>query len=205
MAFLLNGGGSGCPPTEAPPAGYDNPFRFNASGDLWLRNSFDSFRFHGAARHDVTSVIALGSADAPTNGNIAAGSFSNVPVTNNLSSDVVVMVAYDLYVDISVRGSSLVSVGLTGYYNGAALPRVSTSSVRTGMSTYYARVANGYASNPFNPGIESGGSATMVLAPGASATISAQLDTTFVEGAPTGFDVIYLAACAVRVYSYVVA
>lgn len=208
-AFRETDGTGGCPPTETPPTGYEIPFRFDDLGNLWINGCFDNFKFFGIARHDITTPVILGTGPAPVNtaddivsgAGITAGTYGSLNITNDTACTIGILLGYDLNADLDVKGTHLVKIILSGRWNGANVDVISCSSVRTG-ATDYARCISGNAANPHDPGIEGGGSASMTLAPGATATIGARLFLQYAEGSPDGVDQIVSSGSAVRVYGY---
>lgn len=209
-SFRLTDGSGGCPPTETPPPGYyEIPFRFDASGNLWITGCFDNFKFFGYARHDLPTPVVMGQGGAPLNtaddivsgDGITAGAYTSLNITNDTPCTIGVLLGYDLNADLDVKGTNYAIITLSGRWNGANVDTVKCSSVRTGSSAY-ARCFSGNAANPHDPAIEAGGAPGMTLAPGASAVVGCRLFLTYGEGAPDGVDRIVSAGSAVRVYGY---
>lgn len=209
--FRLTGGGGGCPPTETPPSDYDNHFRFDSAGRLWLKECFDGFRFLGSARHDITSNSVFGSSTVPVTSTgvsgppITAGTYTNVLVTNSTPCTMGILVGYDLSTDMYVSQDHMALVSLAGRWNGAVISQIDVSSIYIDSTdtTGGIRVLQAAAANPHDPSIEAGGAASLTLAPGASATVSCRLYVSYYVGAADGIDQFNAANSVVRVYGYI--
>lgn len=210
-AFRETDGSGGCPPTADPVAGYEIPFRFDSGGNLWITGCFDSFKFFGIARHDIGSPEILGvpartpvntTSDIISGAGISAGTYTSLNITNTTDCTLGILLGYDLNADLDVKGTSLAKIILSGRWNGAHVDLIACSSVRTGAAAY-CRTISGNAANMHDPVIEAGGSASMTIAPGATANVGARLFLQYVEGAPDGSDRIVSSGSAVRVYGYV--
>lgn len=209
--FRLQDGSCGCPPTETPAADFRNAFRFDDAGCLYIDGCFPSFKFLGAARHDITTPTILGVAgstpvntadDIVSGDGVTAGTYTSLNITNTSNCDMGYLLGYDLNADLDVSGNSLVKWILSGRWNGANVDVIFCSSVRiTGAGP--VRCLSGNAAAPHDPAIEAGGAASLTLAPGASATIGARLFLQYAEGAPDGVDQVVSSGSSVRVYGYV--
>lgn len=209
--FRLTDGSSGCPPTETPPGNYEIPFRVDDAGRLWITSCFKNLRYFGAARHDLfeqtrlgVSPIPLSTADDIISGaGVTAGTYTNLTVTNTTDCDMGLLLAYDLSVDIEVLGNNLARWVMSGRYNGANHDTIAVSSIRTTGSTTYNRYITACSAAPHDAGIEAGGSPSLVLAPGVSATIGVKIFCQYAVGTPDTFDNVTQSNAAVRVYGYV--
>lgn len=206
----LTDGSSGCPPTETPPADYVNPFRFDDAGRLWLVDPLQ-FRYFGAARHDVTSqsgfigdasLAVSTSADIVSGTSVTQGTYTNLVVTNTTPSNMGVLVSHDIVVDMATKSENLVRVVVSARWNGAHHSLATASSINTDDTSHFVRSEYNGSSNPHDLVLESTGVASLVLAPGASATVGAKLFIVYTVGTPTGTEVIYAASSAVRAYGY---
>lgn len=206
--FLLTGGGAGCPPTQAPPAGYENPFRFNDAGFLWLNGCFPGLRYFGAARHDIAASGVLGSGSYPVDSGVlsapvTAGTYTNLTVTNDTDCTLGILLGYDMFVDIQARADNLVRWVVAASWNGVVHSQNALSSTRLNGSTALIRTQATSGANPHDLGLESGGVATMTLAPGASGLVGCQLFLQYKLGASTGTESVFESYSAVRAYGYV--
>lgn len=209
--FRLTGGTGGCPPTETPPSDYENQFRFDDAGRLWLKPCFEGFKFLGSARHDISTNTVFGISSTPistaediVSGNgITAGTYANVTITNDTPCDMGVLLAYDLSVDLYVADDHLAVVALSGRWNGAHHSQINVSSVyHAAGSGDGIRVLQAAAAAPHDTNIEAGGAPSLTLAPGASATVGCRLFLQYVVGSPDGIDQFNAASSIVRVYGY---
>lgn len=133
--FRLTGGGGGCPPTETPPNTYQNPFRFDDAGRLWLKDCSVGLHYLGEARHDIASNTLFGEASTPVTSDvvngapITAGTYTNAVVTNNTNCTLSVLIGLELSTDLYVRQDQFALVTLSARLNGANVSRVATSSI----------------------------------------------------------------------------
>lgn len=207
----LTDGTGGCPPTQAPPADYENPFRFDSAGRLWITSCFKGFRYFGAARQDLFVSGTLGDATWVPAGagllvgaGIPGGEKTPLLITNSTECTMGVLLGLDLTADIEVRADNQAIWTLSSRWNGAHHSLCSLSNAKIAGSTALVRQALATSANPHDLGFEAGGTvAALQLAPGASATIGAQLFLHYAVGSPTGTETIHSSASAVRVYGYV--
>lgn len=206
---LLDDTTCGCPPTETPPVDYVNPFRFTDDGCMWVTGCFKGLQYFGAARHDIgTSGVIGGSGYAVDSGDlsvpISAGTYEDLVITNDTTCDIGILIGYDMFVDIQARADHLVKWIVTGKWNGSVHSQNSLSSIyHDGLSDLIRHQATAGA-NPHDVSIEAGTGPSMTLAPGASATVSAQLFVQYVLGSATGDEAIFSSYSAVRAYGYVI-
>lgn len=226
-AIRLSDGSGGCPPTQTPPAGYDNPFRFDSAGRLWVTSCFRGFQYLGAARHDLPVFGILGGPWVPAGasllagGGIVGGTYATIAVTNGTECTMGIMLAMDMTLDLEVRADNLSVWSLSSRWNGAHHSLCQTSNVHISNSTELVRQYLGASANLHDLGFElgltggvgtttvntatnPGGTALLQLAPGASATIGAKLFMHYAIGAATGTETIYKADSAVRAYGYMI-
>lgn len=210
--FRETNGSAGCPPTQDPPADYEIPFRFDDAGLLWITDCFKNVRFFGAARHDIdTQVGFIGSGgllvssnpDIVSGAGVTQGTYTNLTVTNDTQCDIGLLLGHDVFVDMSTKSVNLVRWVLSARVNGAHYSLSAASSVNTDDTEHFVRSQFTSSANPHNNGIEAGGANDLILTPGASMVIGAKMFVAYVVGAPTGTEVVYSAASAVRVYGYV--
>lgn len=205
---LLDDGTCGCPPTETPPVDYVTPFRFSDDGCLWITGCFTGFQYFGAARHDIGSAGVLGGAGYPVDAGglttpVTAGDYADLTITNDTTCNIGVLLAYDMFVDIQARADHLVKWVVTGEWNGVVHSQNSLSSIRIEDSTALVRYQAGAGANPHDVSIEAGTGPSLTLAPGASATVSAQLYLQYVLGSATGDEAVFSSYSVVRAYGYV--
>lgn len=211
--FRHTDGSEGCPPTETPPSTYVSPFRLDSAGRLWITQCFKGFRYFGAARHDVTSAVIIGSAtmmpsnshdDIINNVGFTAGSYRNLDITNNTECTIGLLVGLDSLADMTTYESNLVSWIVSSRWNGVYHSESGASNPQIVGSVDYIRQHTNVSANPHDLGVEGGGPAFMSLAPGASGTVSSRMFVTYEGGAPTGLESITSANSAVRVYGYII-
>lgn len=211
--ILLTGGTCGCPPTETPPAGYQNHARVDDGGCLWFNSCYSSFKFVGAARHDIGTSVVIGpspgtapvstESDIVSGNGVTSGTFNTITVTNNTECTLGLLLGMDLSTDTSINQSHLMKVVLSSRWNGAPYSSISTSNTYVTGSTAIARQLLQGAANPHDTGIEGGGAANLTLAPGASGVVGAKIFLQYVTGASDGIDQINQSFSSIRVYSYV--
>jgi len=213
--FRLTDGSDGCPPTEAPPASYENPFRFDSAGRLWVTQCFRGFRYFGAARHDIRDDVIIGSAtcmpssaaDIVSGTGVAAGTYRNVTVTNDTECTLGILLSLDTIVDMSTYGGNFVGWAISARWNGVNKGSTSQSNPQIIGSTALIRQNSGVSANPFDPGVEAGSAPTITLAPGASGVVSSKMFLRYwggTPGTPTGTEIVHNASSAVRVYGYII-
>lgn len=210
--FRLTGGGSGCPPTQAPPSDYQNPFRFDDAGKLWITSCFKGFRYFGSARHDVGTTYQLGSdrvlesgaSDIISGNGITAGNYIMLTITNDTDCNIGVLLASDIYVDWLTSTNNMVRWVLSERWNGNnhAISAVSSPLISPGTETIRQQASG--SANPHNLNLEGYGGLPLTLAPGASAQVGCSLFLQYAIGAPTGSEYVYSAYSAVRAYGYVI-
>lgn len=223
----LSDGSSGCPPTETPPSDYDNPFRFDSAGRLWITSCFRGFQYLGAARHDLPTYGILGSewvlpgAGLLVGPGIVGGTYATLAITNGTECTMGFMFSMDMTLDLEARADNLAIFSLSTRWNGAHHSLAQTSNVHISGSTALVRQYINGGANPHDLGFElsggggvgtttvntgdnPGGTALLQLAPGASATVGAKLFLHYGIGAPTMTETVFLAASAVRCYGYMI-
>lgn len=196
--FRLTGGGGGCPPTETPPNTYQNPFRFDDAGRLWLKDCSVGLHYLGEARHDIASNTLFGEASTPVTSDvvngapITAGTYTNAVVTNNTNCTLSVLIGLELSTDLYVRQDQFAVVTLSARLNGANVSRVATSSIYLDTGSDGIRNIGTAAAGP-HP--------VTTLAPGQQATFGCRLYLGYYVGAPDGItDQFNTANSVVRVY-----
>lgn len=208
--FRLTDGSSGCPPTEAPPADYEIPFRFDVAGKLWITSCFKNLKYFGAARHDIGSqvgFIGFGDLLVSTDPDIVSGSgvtqgtYTNLNVTNTSECDIGILIGLDVFADMSTRSNNLVRWCLSSRINGAHYSLAAASSINTDNTAHFVRSQFQSSANPHDVGIETG-TTPLTLASGATMIVGAKMFIEYVVGSPTGTEVVNSAASAVRVYGY---
>lgn len=212
--FHLTDGTCGCPPTATPPVGYQNHARLDDAGCLWFDSCYKSFRFVGAARHDIGTPVIIGNdpGTAPTStdddivsgAGVTFGTFNTLTVTNTTECTLGLLFGMDLSTDTSINQAHLLKVVMSSRWNGAPHSTISTSNVNVAGSTAIARQILQGAANPHDTSIETGGPPSLVLAPGASGTVGCKIFLEYVVGGYDGIDRINQSGASVRVYSYVV-
>lgn len=213
VGFRLTDGSSGCPPTQTPPADYTIPFRYDDAGRLWIIDPLQ-FRYFGAARHDIASqsgVIGDSSLAVSSDPGIIAGdsvtqgTYTPIIVTNDTQKNMGVLLSHDVVVDMSTKSQNLVRIVLSARWNGAHHSLAAACSINSDDTSHFVRSVYTASSNPHDLTLEATGTAGLVLAPGASATVGAKLFVVYAVGAPTGTEVIVAASSAVRAYGYTLA
>lgn len=211
--FRLTDGSSGCPPTETPPADYTIPFRFDDAGRLWLKDPLQ-FRYFGAARHDIASQVGfIGGAGLLVTSDpgiiagdsVTQGTPANLLVTNDTTNNMGVLVSHDLTVDMATKSENMVQIVASARWNGAHHSLATASSINDDTTSHFVRSLYNASSNPHDLGFEGSGTALLTLAPGESATVGCKIFIEYAVGAPTGTEVIYRLASAVRAYGYTLA
>lgn len=210
--FRLTGGSSGCPPTATPPSGYQNPFRFDSAGKLWITGCFQGFQYFGAARHDSavgtpgTSGLGLTTASPYYTGTkVTAGTRTTRTITNTTQCTIGILLGHDIIVDLQVSEDRWAVMHLSETWNGVhhSGAAVSSKYISAGGGDYVRQFLHGSA-NPHDVGADASGGSTLQLAPGASATIGAQFYISYGVGSPTStYDYIWGSNSAVRIYGYV--
>lgn len=223
--FRLTDGTSGCPPTETPPATYENPFRFDTAGRLWITSCFKGFRYLGAARHDLPIFGVLGSEWVPADPGLLAGSgipggtYQTLNITNSTECPLGLMLSLDMTLDLEARADNLCIWSLSSRYNGAHHSLCQASNARVSDSTALVRQIITASANPHDLGFETGATggvgtidvdagtdgaaALLTLQPGASAQVGAKLFMHYAVGAATATETVYSAYSAIRVYGYI--
>lgn len=208
--FRLTNGTSGCPPIETPPASYVNPFRFDSAGRLWITSCFKGFRYFGAARHDLPLAGTVGSewilpgAGLLVGPGIAGGTHENLLITNDTECTLGVLLGLDVTTELAIRADNELVWTLSSRWNGVHHSLCQSSNAQISGSTALVRQYIGASANPHDLGFEAGGtSAALQLAPGASATVGAQLFCHYGVGAATGTETVYACSAAVRAYGYI--
>lgn len=206
---LLDDASCGCPPTETPPVDYVNPVRFSDDGCMWITGCFTGFQYFGAARHDIGTSGVLGGTGYPVDSGdltvpVTAGTYEDLTITNDTTCTIGVLLAYDMFVDIQARADHLVKWIVAGKWEGAVHSINACSSIRIDGSSDLVRYQAGASANPHDVSIEAGTGPSLTLAPGASATVSAQLFLQYVLGSATGDEAVFSSYSAVRAYGYVI-
>jgi hypothetical protein len=215
--FRLTPDVAGCPPTLTPPTDYENPFRVDAAGALWIRKCFKGLRYFGAARHDINEWTTLGGKTAKAgsggqwtsaSGGISAGTYRNITITNQTECPMAFLLGHDTVVELSTRGDNQVIWVIESKWNGEHHDWERCSNNRwyaeTAMSEKLTREIFNTSSCPHDKGFEETGQLSLTLSPGESATVSAKMHAFYLEGAPSGSETILFAASAVRVWGYIV-
>lgn len=210
--FRLTGGTEGCPPTETPPSSYVSPFRLDSAGRLWITQCFRGFKYFGAARHDISTPVIIGSAtalpstagDIVSGTNLTAGTYTSLTVTNDTECTIGLLTGLDTVVDLTTYESNIVMWTVSSRWNGVYHSSSNVSNPQIAGSTDYIRQLNNVSANPHDLGVEGGGAPTMSLAPGATGIVSAKMFVSYNSGAATGLESITAANSAVRVYGYVI-
>lgn len=225
-AIRLSDGSGGCPPTQTPPASYDNPFRYDSAGRLWITSCFRGFQYLGAARHDLPTYGVLGTDVTPSPGllvgaGVSQGTYQTLQITNGTECLMGFLFAIDMTLDLEARADNLCVWSLSSRWNGAHHSLCQASNVRISGSTALVRQYLNAHANPHDSGFElggtggvgtvtidtgdnPGGTALLQLAPGASATVGAKLFFHYAIGAATGTETVFQAASAVRCYGYMI-
>lgn len=201
--FRLTGGSSGCPPTATPPSGYQNPFRFDSAGRLWITSCFKNFQYFGEARQDLLSMQATDADNyngASTNF-LSRGTIKTRTITNTTQCTLGILLAHDVIVDLQNREDNWVWVGVSELWNGAVHATASVSSQHDLSGTDFVRSLLHGGAAPHDVGSPDGGS-SLQLAPGASATVGCRLKVDYNWGSPVFGDQL-IANSAVRIYGYV--
>ena len=210
--FRLTDGSDGCPPTETPPASYEIPFRFDSSGKLWITSCFKGMRYFGAARHDISTGVAMGSATCLNNQpwpgaasaqGISAGTYRKVTVTNDTECDIALLTGLDMTADVTALCNSLVYMRVAALWNGTAMTETTWSMPQLIGASGYVRMHGNVSANPHDAIVEGGGSPSMLLTPGQTGEISAKLYLNH-TGTPNGSETINSAASAIRIYGLIV-
>lgn len=210
--FRLTGGSSGCPPTATPPSSYQNPFRFDSAGKLWITGCFQGFHYFGAARHDISGGnqpgqpgYGLTTATPFYNGTkVTVGTRQTRTITNTTNCTLGFLLGHDLVVDIQCSEDRWAAVSLSETWNGVhhSSATLSTKYISAGGGDYIRQYLHNSA-NPHDVNKDATGGSSLQLAPGASATIGAQIYLRYFAGSPAGSDFLYSANSAVRIYGYV--
>lgn len=207
--FRLTGGGGGCPPTEEPPTGYQNPFRFDGAGRLWITSCFQGLQYFGAARHDITSGVAPSTATAPitTAGTagpaISAGTYTSRTITNNTPCNMAILLAHDIIADLTAHSDNWVQMTLSERWNGSEVAQASIYSIHDPFvgNGFFRTGLHGSAA-PHDVGADAAGGSTQIIPPGVSVVISARLYVAYPIGTYAPGDMINSASSAVRIYGY---
>lgn len=201
--FRLTGGSSGCPPTATPPSDYQNPFRFDSAGRLWITSCFKNFQYFGEARQDLLSVQATtdDNYDGPATNYLTRGTIKTRTITNNTQCTLGILLAHDLVVDLQNRQDNWIWVRVHELWNGASHASAAISSQHDLSAEDYVRALLHSGAVPHDVGAPNGGS-TLQLAPGASATVGCRLKVDYLWGSPVFGDQL-VANSAVRIYGYV--
>lgn len=210
--FRLTGGGAGCPPTATPPASYQNPFRFDSAGRLWITQCFSGFQYFGAARHDISSPIIPGQENAKISSApdivsgdpVSAGTYTSRVITNTTACTIGILLAHDLIVDATFHRNQYAFITVSERWNGAnhASATVSNQYDPFGAGGFIRQLMHSGA-NPHDVGADADGGSTLQLAPGASATVGARMYLSYPVGTTVPGDAINSANTAVRIYGYV--
>lgn len=212
--FRLTPPTAGCPPTETPITAYDNPFREDENGALWIKRCFPGFKYFGAARQDSGNGIPQIIGDGPvlltppggmnnTVNGISSGRFRNLTITNETNDTLAIITSLDLLADLTVRSDHIVSVAVQVRWNGQPISYTAVSTLQIYNSTKHVRQSLTVSANPHDPNIEVGGAPSMSLASGESGVVSARIHLTMGDnGIPTGTEVVNNFSSAVRVYGH---
>lgn len=187
------------------------PFRVDLAGALWIRSCFKDLRFFGAARHDVTSPIIVGSpsvgqvsnvTDIRTNGRgIVGGRYQSVIVTNSGDCAMGVLIGHDSGVDITSKGTNMLKWTLAAFWNGTYHSSSDVSTMYTGASEMVTQKL-WLSANPHDTGIEAGGPPSLVVQPGESAVVNARMFVSYEVGTADQTETINSGISAIRVYGY---
>jgi hypothetical protein len=184
----------------------------DSAGRLWITQCFKGFRYFGAARHDLDTAVVIGSASATPSSSadvvsgvgIAAGTYTNITVTNDTECTIGLLVGLDTIVDMATYEDNFVGWTIASQWNGVYHSSTGMSQPQIPGGTSYIRQKTNVSANPHDLGVEGGGSPTMSLAPGATGVVGAEMFLRYFSGTPTGLEYIYLALSAVRVYGYII-
>lgn len=208
--FRLTDGSGGCPPTATPPSGYQNPFRFDSAGKLWITGCFKGFQYFGAARHDIgggkpgTTGFAVTSASPYYTGSgWTGGTRKSQTITNTTNCTMGFLLAHDMIIDLTMYEDRYAIVYLTEKWNGVYHSHAAISNKYIAGGTSYCRQYLHNSASPHDVGADASGGSTLQLAPGASATVSAQFYMVYGTGSPAVNDYVNSASSAVRIYGYV--
>lgn len=211
--FRLTGGGGGCPPTATPPSGYENPFRFDDAGRLWLTDCFQGFQYFGAARHDLTESVAPTTDGAPVStapdvvsgSPVTAGSAQTRTITNTTNCTIGILLAHDIIADITAHTDNWLQLAVSERWNGDHHAQASIYTVHDPFGDHggFLRTALHGSANPHDVGADAAGGSSLQLTPGQSATVGARLYIAYPVGAYVPGDRINSASAAVRIYGYV--
>ena len=201
--FRLTGGGSGCPPTATPPSGYQNPFRFDSAGRLWITSCFKNFQYFGEARQDLLSMLTISddNYNGPQTNYLNSGRILTRTITNTTQCTMGILLAHDLVVDLQNREDNWIWVTVNELWNGAIHASASISSQNDLSGTDFVRALLHSGAAPHDAGAPNGGS-SLQLAPGASATVGCRLKVDYNWGSYVFGDQM-IANSAVRIYGYV--
>lgn len=210
--FRLNDGSSGCPVTETPPVSYQSPFRLDSAGRLWITQCFKGFRYFGAARHDISTPVIIGSATAmPSSSSdvvsgvgVTAGLYRNIEVVNDTECTIGILTGLDTVVDLTTYESNLVGWTVASRWNGAYHSSTYMTNPQIAGATGYIRQMTNVSANPHDLGLEEGAGPLMSLAPGMGGVVGAQMFLRYYSGSPTGSESITQALSAIRVYGYII-
>jgi hypothetical protein len=215
--FRLTPDVAGCPPTLTPPTTYENPFRVDAAGALWIRKCFKGLRYFGAARHDINEWVVLGGKTTQVgrgaewtkaSGGISAGTYRNITLTNQTECPMAFLLGHDTFVNLYTRGDNQVVWVIESKWNGEHHDWSRCSNNRwyndTTLSDKMTQDTFNTSACPHDNGFETTGQLSLTLAPGESATVSAKMHAFYQEGAPSGSEYILAAYSAVRVWGYIV-
>lgn len=207
----LTGNAAGCPPYEQPPSSYQNPFREDSSGRLWINACFSGFRYFGAARHDTKGVGVPGNDLWPVNtsGNfvngvgVRAGTYKTRTITNNTNCTMGILLGHNIATTIESKLSNMILLALDERWNGKShsVAAVSTE-YQSGNGSIQRQLLNSGA-NPHDVGADASGGSSLQLAPGESATVGARLYLRYSIGSPAPGERIFNSYSAVRIYGYV--
>lgn len=212
--FRLTDGSDGCPPTAVPPADYENPFRLDSAGRLWITSCFQGMQYFGAARHGM-SIATIGGASVPVFGglsevvdgtamHVTAGTYTDLVINNATQCTMGIMLGHDGGADMEAHGGRSVSFAISSRWNGNLHSISEYSNPKITGSTANIRMIGGTSANPHDTNVEAGGGPGLVIGPGASATVGVRVYVGYLGGSPTGTEYIHTAASAVRVYGYVI-
>lgn len=208
--FRLDDTTGGCPPTETPPDDYNNPFRLDSAGRLWITSCFRGFRYFGAARHDTGGVI-MGAAAAPNNNPwpgveaanpVTAGTYKKITIVNETECNLGLLTGIDGTGDMTTLCTSYVQLFIANFFNGEYHSDSSWTNPQLPGLAGYVRQFGNISANPHDGGFENSTAAELTLAPGETGEITARFYLHH-AGTPNGVEAINSASSAIRVYGYI--
>lgn len=214
--FLLTPDAPGCPPTETPPSDYENPFREDANGALWVRQCFSDLRYIGAARQDAggiwpppvigdsgTPLTPFGQISTDATKGIKVGKYRNVTVYNDTPGILGLLVGLDMVADVIVRADHRVYMAVQSRWNGASHSFTWCSTPQYIGSTKMLRRSLTVSACPHDLRLEDDGEPELILYPGESGVVSAKVHIAYGDDQiPAGTERLIHFASAVRVYAY---